>query len=185
MKRCIPALALATTLLAAGAAVATTVVHMDTRALATRSADIVVGQVTETRSYWDDSKSRILTEVRLRVERRLKGEPAGELVLTQLGGELDGFRYEVPGSPAFARGEEALVFAWRDPSGRAQVNGLAQGKFEVRRDAAGRATVNRALPGLAIANAKTLKAAGGPQAGPVALDDMVREIESALTEAGR
>jgi hypothetical protein len=45
--------------------------------------------------------------------------------------------------------------------------------------------VNRALPGLAIADAKTLKAAGGPQAGPVALDDMVREIEAALTEAGR
>uniref|UniRef100_A0A832I532 Uncharacterized protein n=1 Tax=Eiseniibacteriota bacterium TaxID=2212470 RepID=A0A832I532_UNCEI len=171
----------------AGAASATTMVRLDTRALARGSQDIVIGQVTGTSARWNDDRTRIVTEVRVRVERALKGAAAAELVLTQPGGELDGFRYSVEGAPHFRAGEEALLFVWRDAAGRATVNGLAQGKFDIRRDpASGVRTVRRAAAGLGIGDARSLRAA--PQDGRepvVTLDELVREIERTLAEGGR
>jgi hypothetical protein len=171
----------------ATAARATQVVHLDTRALTHESSDIVIGTVTAQKSYWNAAHTRILTDVTIQVTESLKGVPAGELTLTQLGGELDGMRYNVPGSPTFKVGEEALVFAWRDSKGTAQVDGLAQGKFEIERDAAsGARTVQRAGVGLAAADAKTLKLAPSGHAQPqLKLDDMIREIKAAMAEAGR
>ena len=175
-----------TALFIAGASLATTVVHMDTRALVQRSHDIVIGTVEGSRSYWNADHTRILTEVTVNVSESLKGEGPGRLVLTQLGGELDGMRYHIEGSPRFARGEEALLFVWRDPQGRAQVNGLAQGKFEIGRDAGGTRVVQRATPGLAFRDPQSLRALPeGTAPARVTLDDMKREIASVLKEGGR
>ncbi len=185
MPRPFRALLLLPFVLAAATAGATTVVRMDTRALVTRSSDIVVGEVSATRSYWDESRTRILTDVTVRVESRLKGGAGGELTLTQLGGVVDGLRYHIEGSAAFAPGEEALLFVWRDPQGRAQVNGLAQGKFEIRRDAAGRATVQRSLPGLGVGDLKSLRPLRAGEAAPsLALDDLLAEVRRVLAEEG-
>ena len=91
-------------------------------------------------------------------------------------------RYSVPGCPVFEPGEEALLFVWRDPAGRAQVNGLAQGKFDIRRDAkSGERFVQRAIPGFGVRDLKTLRAVPAGQALPqLPLDDLVREITRTL-----
>jgi hypothetical protein len=171
---------------AASLSLATTVVHMDTRALVQRSNDIVIGTVEGSRSYWSADHTRILTDITVSVSETLKGDGSNQLVLTQLGGELDGMRYHIEGSPSFARGEEALLFVWRDPQGRAQVSGLSQGKFEIGRDTNGARVVQRAGPGLAFRDPRSLRALPeGTVPGRVTLDDMKREIETVMKEGGR
>ena len=50
---------------------------------------IVVGEVLDAHSYWNDEKSFILTDVRIAVDEVLKGEVAGgELTVTLMGGSV-------------------------------------------------------------------------------------------------
>ncbi len=173
-------------LLPAAHALATQVVPLDTRGLVRSSHDIVIGDVLATRSYWNAERSRILTDVTVRVSESLKGA-GGEVTLTQVGGEVDGAVYEVHGSPVFRRGERALLFLWRDSRGRAQVNGLGQGKFDITRDpASGALTVQRPLPGLRFRDARSLGALrAGERAPAVPLADLVAEVRRVLAEDGR
>jgi len=167
-------------------AAATQVVPLDTRGLVRSSSDIVIGEVIGKRSYWNAGRTRIFTDVIVRVGESLKG--AGDTVtLTQLGGEVDGATLDVPGSPSFRRGEQALLFLWRDGRGRPQVNGLAQGKFEIARDpATGSRMVERRLPGLAFRDARTLRPlAAGERPAAVPLADLVGEVRRLLAEDGR
>lgn len=176
-----------TVALAVPPARATEMAHLDTRALVLGSNDIVVGEVERVEARWNASHTKIFTDVRVRVTRALKGGEQTSLTLTQLGGEVGAVRYTVPGCPVFAPGEEALLFVWRDSRGVAQVNGLAQGKFDIRRDASGGATVQRSVTGLAVRDARTLQLVPeGRPAPAIPLDDMVREIQRVLhEEAGR
>jgi hypothetical protein len=166
---------------------ASQVLHQTLRDLTLGSSDIVIGQVEGTNARWDDSRRRIVTEITVRVSESLKGAPAERLILTQLGGDLDGFRYAVPGNPLFRPGEEALLFVWRDAKGRAQVNGLAQGKFEITTNAAtGERTVQRAPEGLRVREARTLSLVkAGEQAPQLRLGDMLGEIRTVIAEGGR
>jgi hypothetical protein len=165
-------------------------VHLDTRALTRGSSDIVIGEVERTTPRWSADHRRIFTDVDLRITRTLKGSPAQHLTLTQLGGERDGVRYSVPGGPLFRPGADALLFVWRDSRGVPQVNGLAQGKFDIARDPrTGMQTVQRNVPGFEVSDAKTLAVPGATRATSVSaahvpLDDLVREIEGALHEEG-
>ena len=172
---------------AAPVANATQVMHLDTRGLTRESSDIVIGTVGVQQAHWNDAHTMIVTDVTIQVSQSLKGAATTELKLTQIGGEVDGMRYSVPGTPTFRTGEEVLVFAWRDRTGRPQVDGLAQGKFEIDRDpASGARVVQRAVPGLAIRDAKNLEAVPvGRRAPRLKLDALVREIQGALQEDGR
>ncbi len=164
----------------------TQVVHLDTRALTLGSSDIVIGQVETVTPRWNAARTRIVTDVTLAVSQSLKGETR-RIVLTQLGGTVGDVRMTVPGCPVFTPGEEALLFVWRDRQGRAQVNGLAQGKFEIRRDpATGERMVQRAAPGLAVRDARRLSLVRpGEPAPSLRLAHLVREIQRVLEEGGR
>ena len=83
----------------AGPAAATTMRHLDTRSLTLGSSDIVVGEVTAVQPHWDAGHRKIFTDVEVRVSQSLKGTSSETITLTQLGGELDGVRYSVPGGP--------------------------------------------------------------------------------------
>jgi hypothetical protein len=171
--------------LTAPAALATQMEHLDTRALVIGSNDIVVGQIESVQSHWSPSHSKIFTDVR--VTESLKGAATDRITLTQLGGQVGDMRYTVPGCPVFKPGEEALLFVWRDARGGAQVNGLAQGKFDIERDAAtGVATVQRSVPGLAFREARTLQLVPAGQRAPrIPLNDLRQEILRVLGEGGR
>jgi hypothetical protein len=168
----------------AGLGLASTVRQLDTRELTLDSHDIVVGEIQSVRSYWNTAHTRIFTDVTVHVTRSLKGDAGSTLTLTELGGEVDGARLDVPGCPTFRPGEQTLLFVWRDPQGHAQVNGLAQGKFDIQIDpSTGERTVQRAAPGFGARDAKTLRVVPAGQPLPrLRLDDLVREITRALTE---
>ncbi len=180
------ALSLMCVALFATTATATQVTRLDTRTMAQTSSDIVIGRVTGTQARWNDARTKIVTDVQVEVAESLKGGEATTLTLTQMGGEVDGARYTVPGCPAFRSGEEVLLFVWRDTQGRAQVNGLAQGKFEIQRDArTGEAMVQRSLPGLAVRDAKSLAARPDAATGArVRLSAMKNAIREALNTEG-
>jgi hypothetical protein len=169
------------------AARATQVMHQTLRDLTLGSSDIVIGQVEETRVHWNASHSKILTDITVQVSESLKGTAGERLILTQLGGDLDGFRYSVPGSPLFRSGEQALLFVWRDAQGRAQVNAMAQGKFDIRTDAAsGTRTVQRSVEGTAVRDVRALGLVKpGERAPQLPLADMVSQIRAILAEGGR
>ena len=159
-------------------AAATTLRRDDAPTLLAGSQQVVVGRVVAVRPHWDTSHRRIVTDVSLAVLETIKGAVADSLTLTQLGGEVDGVRYAIEGSPEFKVGDEALLFVWRDRRGRAQVNGLAQGRFGITRDrATGARLLERPLPGLALRPAATGAAArrGGAGEGP-SLDDAVSTL---------
>jgi hypothetical protein len=169
---------------------ATQVVQMDTRDLVHRSSDIVVGSVQSVRPYWNAAHTRILTEVVVDVGEALKGGGSSRITITQLGGELDGMRLAVAGTPVFEPGEQALLFLWTDAKGRRLVNGLAQGKFDIERDAvSGELLVRRNLDGLALlapkVGARALAQPLAPAATRTRLADFEREIREAVQEDGR
>jgi len=185
-RRIASVLALGVLLLATPAR-ASQVIHLDTRGLTHESSDIVIGRVGEQHAHWNDAHTMIVTDVVIHVSQSLKGAGGDQLTLTQVGGEVDGMRYSIPGSPAFRAGEEVLIFAWRDRTGRPQVDGLAQGKFEIDRDpASGARVVQRSMPGLGIQDVKRLAAAPlEHRASRPTLDALVREIQAAIKEDGR
>jgi len=168
--------------LSSAPALATTLTHLDTRALTRSSQEIVIGTVVETRSHWNSAHTRIVTEIDVDVRETIKGSPATRVTLTQMGGEVDGVRVSVPGCAAFHPGEEALLFVWRDPHGRAQLTGLAQGKFEIERDrATGTAYVQRWEPGFAVKDLVHLESpATGGAPRTLRLDALVREIRTSM-----
>jgi hypothetical protein len=174
-------------ILIATSARASQVIHLDTRGLVRESSDIVIGQVEDQSAHWNAEHTRIVTDVTVHVTQRLKGAAAERITLQQWGGEIDGLRYAIPGAPSFTRGEEALLFVWRDAQGRPQVDGLAQGKFEIRRDpATGERLVQRAADGLAVRDVRSLAMVPTGGVTPrIKLDDLVKEIQGALGEAGR
>jgi hypothetical protein len=168
----------------AGSGLGSTVRQLDTRELTLDSHDIVVGEVQSVRSYWNAAHTRIFTDVTVHVTRSLKGSAGSMLTLTELGGEVDGARLDVPGCPTFRPGQQSLLFVWRDSQGRAQVNGLAQGKFDIQADpSTGERTVQRAVPGFGAHDAKTLRVVPAGQPLPrLRLDDLVREITRTMAE---
>lgn len=188
MRRFAPALLLL--LIAIGgsvrSAIATQVQHFDTRQLTSASTDVVIGTVEKIESRYNQNRTKIFTDVQVRVSRSLKG--GGDVVtLSQLGGTVGNLRYDVPGCPTFATGEEAMFFVWRDARGQAQLTGLGQGKFEIRRDAAGHGFVQRSVAGLGVTDLRRLSLAPAGQAAPasLSLDDLIQEVQTAITEGGR
>lgn len=165
---------------------ATTLVHADTRALTRTSSDIVVGRVQGQRSYWNESRTAILTDIEVEVADVLKGAPGSVVTVTQRGGQVGPYRYGVAGSPTFRDGEDVLLFLWRDSRGVPQLNGLSQGKFEIRSDrATGERLVARPTPGLEIDDSRTLAQTAPGRGARVTLREMLREIRRALEEDGR
>jgi len=185
LRRCL--IATVASLALALPAGATQVIRMDTRELVRSSSDIVVGSVEKVRSSWNAAHTRIVTEVTVNVGEALKGTGGSSVTITQMGGEVGGMRLSIAGSPVFQPGEQALLFLWTDAKGRRLVNGLAQGKFDIERDAmSGELLVRRNLDGLSLLPQKGGARAMAQATSPATrLEDFKREIAQALREAGR
>jgi hypothetical protein len=117
------------------AAWASTQMALDVPAL-TQGADWVVhGQVLRTEPRWIPGTGRLVTTVEVSVEEVMKGTAMHSTVQVVLpGGTLGGICQHVIGTPAFAPGDEVVLFLAKGGEGPRLV-GLSQGGFRVLRSA--------------------------------------------------
>ncbi|MCK5406938.1 MAG: hypothetical protein KAJ37_05775 [Candidatus Krumholzibacteria bacterium] len=113
---------------------ATQVLYRTPQQLGTESALVVSGKVTQVRSYWNESRTKILTEARVAVDESYKGVAGNTVRVVQLGGVVGHVRMSVHGALSWRPGEEVLLFLEPLKGGDWQVSGFSQGKFRVVRD---------------------------------------------------
>ena len=101
----------------------------------TRKAEvIVVGVAQEAQSRRHIDGRLLVTDVSVRVEQALKGaaKPGEPLVVTLLGGELDGVELNVPGEAGLPLGKRSLLFLYRAAQSRdLRVVGMSQGALKI------------------------------------------------------
>ena len=109
---------------------ATTVQRLGLEDLVKKAQTIVVGKVTDSRTYWTADRKLILTNYTIQVDENIKGEPARSVEVTAIGGKIGDLELHVSGMVSFVKDENAVVFI--EQSGAYQsVVGLGQGKFTV------------------------------------------------------
>jgi hypothetical protein len=152
------------------------------------SDHVVVATAVATESRWD-GPDRIVTDVTLAVSERMKGRSrAGDsLVVTFVGGAVDGIGMRVEGAPRFAMGRPHLVFAGNHrETGYVVPTGLSQGVMPIE-ESEGRRFVHPGGAGLALV---TRSASGALlRAAPAvmhrrALDDVLAEIRDHVASEG-
>jgi hypothetical protein len=117
-------------LLAATFSDATTVQRLGLEDLVKKAHTIVVGRVSNSRTYWSVDKKLILTNYTIQVDESIKGQASGTVEVTTIGGKIGDLELMVSGMPSFVAGENAVVLI--ETSGAHQiVVGLGQGKFTV------------------------------------------------------
>jgi hypothetical protein len=147
------------------------------------AASIVRGTVISSVSRLHPS-GLIVTDVTLQVERFLKTDaPAATVEFTQLGGNLQGKRLNVPGTSTYQPGDEVLVFLERTPASLVEL-GVGAGKYRVDR-AQGLPRIERQLGGAAFAVVAGRESRATPPpatTGPEPLDRFEARIASYLAE---
>jgi hypothetical protein len=162
-----------TAFLAATPAVAAAAVFLETSVEeVSRASDAVVrGRVEKRTSFWSKDHRTIDTEVEIAVTSVWKGAPGTRVRIVVPGGRMGDLAQRVDAAPAFADGEEVVVFLSR----RAdfwELNGLALGKFAVRD--------GQAVPELAGAEIRPKAlTAGERRVEEMALDELRRRVAGA------
>src|SRR5215470_18503879 len=109
---------------------ATTIQRLGLEDLVKKAHRIVVGKVSNARTYWSGDRKLILTNYTIQVDENIKGQASKTIEVTTVGGKIGDVELYVSGMPAFENGENAVVFV--EQSGAYQtVVGLGQGKFTV------------------------------------------------------
>jgi hypothetical protein len=167
-------LALAATLVAAGAAQATTVQRLSLPAMVERAQEISHARVLENRVWTDPDTLHHWTVTTFEVLEAAKGpmRPGEIFDIEVLGGEAPGSGYAtvVADAPRFTLGEEVVLFTYRSADGRRHPVGFFQGAVRLRSGPDGLETVGRPAdlaPGLRPAPttaAAPLRPAGRPAA---------------------
>lgn len=114
----------------------TTVLPRTVEELTRDSSDVIVGTAGQPRAVWNASRSMIYTVTPVRVERALKGSRTGTVMVTQMGGTLDGITTKVAGIRQFRASERAALFLRPsgDMPGTFVMTGMMQGRFTIDKD---------------------------------------------------
>ena len=115
---------------------ATQVQYQSVEMMGTTAQRIVRGTVSDVRPYWNDSRTRILTETTIEISENYKGSGPAQVRIVQFGGVVDGVRMSVAGALSWIPGEEVILFLEDSLPGRHRVSGFSQGKYSVQRDPA-------------------------------------------------
>ena len=143
MKRAILIGCLALALLPMLPTDASTFVAMNQRELVAQSDAVVVGRVLQVDSFWNAEHTMIVTEVSLEVQETVVGRTPGSVVtIRTYGGQVESYRIEAHGFPAFAIDDRVLVFLRHDSedSEAYSVTGYRLGQYSLVRHADGRTT---------------------------------------------
>ncbi len=163
LASCLPALALATVVLAESV-----------EQLAGASSAVVRGRVGAQQVSWDESHAAIVTLTEIVTLERVKGETPSTFLVAQPGGTIDGKTMTVAGAAKFTSGEEVILFLQesKDP-----------GMFFTRSLSAGKFTVNRQLTPVAVERhpeGLAFYAPGAAEIRPVEKRDAFGSLESFL-----
>jgi hypothetical protein len=140
-------------------ATATTVAEMSLHDMVSLAPSIVVGSVESSSSRWNEDHSLIMTDVRIRVTEVIKGQNAGEIVITEPGGKVGKLRVDVDGATPYQNGQETVLFLAPDRHGHQQVLGVFRGRFDVAVDAH---TGKKSVQGLKAADMDAMAGASKP-----------------------
>ncbi len=172
-------------LLGALPASATTQLAMDLPALA-RGADAVVhGVVRRVESRWSGDKMRIVTDVEIQVTESLKGQPGGTVLVTQPGGRVGDVGQVVHGLASFTAGEEVVVFLEKRGARAFRVSSMAQGKYQVKRDADGKAALAVPEPSEALLLDPVTRKPSASALRPLTLAELKAAVQAALGPKGQ
>lgn len=117
------------------------------RELAVIADTVVIGRIAAIRPEAATPEPGIVTRIPVDVDQVLKGSAGAALILVQAGGERGGVAATIGGAPAFAAGEQVLLFLTRRPDGALRVAHLYQGKFSIEADpSTGASRVVRRVP---------------------------------------
>jgi len=121
--------------LSAISAGATTLIRQGLDQLTTSSETIVQGSVLDIHSYWNADHQFILTDVHVRPSRILKGDAAGDLTFTVMGGSVGDVTTLIIGGADLAPGSEYVLFLGHanlpGAANRLTIREHSQGVFEV------------------------------------------------------
>lgn len=127
---------------------ATTLARVGLEELVASNATVVVGQVMDVFSYWNDEGTFILTDVRLATSETLKGRVRnGEVTVTLMGGTVGGTTTLIVGGPQLFEGGTYVLFLNREslPGKNAvTVRDHVQGVFQVFEGEGGQRAVSQA-----------------------------------------
>jgi hypothetical protein len=178
-------------LILANNASATSVVELSLREIAEASNSIVHGTVVTATSRWNEDRTLIVTDVVVKVQDTLKGDPGPRVVITQPGGRVGSLRVDVDGAAVYRPGDEAILFLHPSPRGGARVVGLFQGRFDVAVDPRSGRKVVRGLSAEALGavlldkpGVETERAAP-VQRGPVPLEEFLEGVRVLVHDIAR
>src|SRR5262245_60304396 len=89
---------------------ATTLIRQGLDELTKSSETIVQATVLDIHSYWNADHAFILTDLRMRPSRILKGDPAGDVTCTIMGGSIGDLTTLIVGGADLAPGSEYVLF---------------------------------------------------------------------------
>ena len=118
---------------------AVTVAPLSFDELVNESTTVVYGRVSEVRGQWSDDRRRIDSFVTIEVVGRYKGSPGDTLTFTVPGGQVGRYMNLVPGAPAFAPGDRAVLFLTSRGPRLPITTGFTQGIYRVTVDERGTA----------------------------------------------
>ena len=121
---------------AAAAAKATSIPRFCFEQLVDESDAIVSGTASRTWSEWDAAHQFIWTRTVILVAATHKGPAEKTVVVSELGGQVDGRGMSVAGSPRYTPGDIVVVFLKNYPGLGYRTYGWGQGRYEL--DAAGK-----------------------------------------------
>lgn len=114
---------------------ATTLVRLDLDELVASNQRVVVGEVVDTLSYWNEDKTLILTDVRIAPDETIKGKAEGLLTVTLLGGTVGDLTTLIVGGAELIPGRSYVLFLHPEtlPGARQALTlrDHSQGAFEI------------------------------------------------------
>lgn len=184
-SRLLASVLLASLSLAAVPARAAVTQELDLDTLSQQADLIVQGTAEGTEASWSADGKRIHSVTRVRVGKSLKGQAAQVVEVRHPGGTVGDITQRVAGAPAFAPGEEVILFLKQAPGQLKKaafvVEGLGQGKFEVVRGKDGAKQVLRRTQGLGVVGPDGA-VRPAPQVGPVDEEAFVGRVQRAIKD---
>lgn len=189
MRRLLPLVVLALALALPGAGRATILKAFDLPQLSGEAHVVVRGLVQSQAAEWNEDHSRIYTYSEIDVLERVKGRTPDRITVKQLGGTVDGRTLSVVANADLQVGEEVVLFLRTDGAFH-YIVGMHQGKYGVRREAAGAFVTRDPLSRPAPAATPTTGATTGPDGRPAlapqpSLDSLLRDVRRHVDAAAR